>query len=346
MYMTKKFLIAALLMLAAVVPAGSAFAQTTSVTGTASLNPAVCLQLSSNLYVGAHDAYTNGQVTMLQQFLNARYGNQLVTGYFGTMTYGNVVRLQQELSLPQVGGVGPLTRAALVRLCTGGNPPPSNSGLSAFPTSGPSPLAIAFTATVPDANQYIINFGDGTNSGPFTGSAVSHTYTTAGTYTATLSPYIACAYATPIHCMIAVQNIGQVTITVTTPVQQNGFTVTSPTAGQVYTRGNDMTISWRGLIHETFAAEQDSSIIDLYTAAGVKVGTIAIANGISGTTQWHIPGYPQNYMCTMQYPNGLCGTNIQGQYYIKVTDVVGSGFDTNPTVIGTAQSGIFTINLQ
>jgi PKD repeat protein len=343
--MNKKFFVTALLVLAAVLPAGSAFAQTSSVTGTVGLNPAACLQLSSNLYIGAHDASTNGQVTALQNFLNARYGNQLVTGYFGTMTFSNVVRLQRELGVSAVGGVGPLTRAALIRLCNSGTPS-VNTGLTAQPTSGTSPLNVAFTATVPDANQYIINFGDGTNSGPFTGgSAVSHAYTIAGTYTATLSQYIACAYATPIHCMIAVQNIGQATITVTTPVQQNGFTVTSPTAGQVYTRGTDMTIGWSGLIHQTFAAEQDASIIDLYTAAGVKVGTIAIANGISGTYNWHIPAYPQNYMCTMQYPNGLCGINIQGQYYIQVTDVVGSGFDANSTVIGTAQSGIFTVNL-
>lgn len=344
--MKSKFFIGAVLALAAAVPVAFAFAQTSSVTASVSgsaMPTQSCPQISRNLYVGARDAYTNGQVTALQQFLNARYGNQLVTGYFGVMTSANVSRLQRELGVfPVMGGVGPLTRAALIRLCNGG----ATSGLSAFPTSGPAPLAVSFTATTPDANQYIIDFGDGSNSGPFQGASASHTYTAPGTYTATLSRYIACLYATPIHCMIAVQNIGQATITVTTQTQNSGFTVTSPTAGQVYTRGNDMTISWSGLIHQTFAAEQDSSIIDLYTAAGVKVGTIAIANGISGTYNWHIPGFPQTYMCTMQYPNGLCGQNIQGLYYIQVTDVVGNGFDTNPTVIGTAQSGIFTINLQ
>lgn len=353
--MNKKFLIGTALILAAVVPGAFVLAQTASVTPSVSgsvMIPGSCPQLSYNLYIGVRDYYTGGQVSALQQFLNARYGNQLVTGYFGVMTYANVARFQREQSVyPITGGVGPLTRAAIARMCSTTTPPPTATGLSANPAYGTAPLSVSFGGVVSDASQYIIDFGDGTNSGPLpsictsTNSCTisgSHTYGSAGTYNATLSRYISCMYSNP-RCMIAVMPVGQTTIQVQSPVQTNTLSVTSPTAGQVYSRGGQMTISWSGLIRETFVYEPHASIVDLYTAAGVKVGTIAIGNDLKGSYDWHIPGFPQNVMCTMQYPNALCGTNVQGQYYIMVTAVVGNGFDQNQTVIGTAQSGIFTI---
>jgi hypothetical protein len=211
--------------------------------------------------------------------------------------------------------------------------------------SGTAPLGVTFTATMPDANQYIVDFGDGSNSGPFQGSRtnITHTYASQGTYMATLSRYIGCMYSEP-RCMIAVMPIGTATVQVSAPVQTNTLSVTSPTAGQAYGHSEAMTISWSGLIRETFAYEPHASIVDLYTAAGVKVGTIAITNDLQGSYQWRIPPFPNNVMCTMQYPNGLCGTALNGSYYIQVTAVVGSGFDPNETVIGTAQSGVFTIH--
>lgn len=352
--MNKKFFIGAALILAVAVPGVYAFAQTATSGTTAYIPSYACPQLSANLYMGVRDYYTGGQVSALQQFLNARYGNQLVTGYFGVMTYANVARFQREQSVyPITGGVGPLTRAAIARVCgmTTLPPPPTTTGFSANPTYGTAPLQVSFSGTVSDASQYIIEYGDGSNSGPLpsictsTNSctvSASHTYGSAGTYNAMLTRYIGCMYSNP-RCMIAVMPVGQTTIQVNSPVQTNTLSVTSPTAGQVYSRGGQMTISWSGLIRETFAYEPHASIVDLYTAAGVKVGTIAIGNDLKGSYDWHIPGFPQNVMCTMQYPNALCGTNVQGQYYIMVTAVVGNGFDQNQTVIGTAQSGVFTI---
>lgn len=249
--MKRKFAITALLALMVAVPGAFAFARM-PLPPTYPPTPVVtsgCPQLSLNLYMGLHDWHTGGQVTQLQQFLNARYGNQLITGFFGPMTYANVARFQQEQSVyPITGGVGPLTRAAIARVC-------------GVVTTPPTPA----------------------------------------------------------------------------------LSVTSPTAGQVYTRGNAMPISWSGLIRATLAYEPHASIVDLYTAAGVKVGTIAIGNSLQGNMQWNIPTYAPDMACTMQYPNGLCGQNLQGQYYIVVTAVVGNGFESNPTVIATAQSGIFTI---
>lgn len=349
--MKRKFAIAAVLTLVMAVPTAYAFARMP-------LPPAYpptpvttsCPQLSLNLYMGLHDWYAGGQVSALQQFLNARYGNQLVTGFFGPMTYANVARFQQEQSVyPVTGGVGPLTRAAIARVCdvvvTPPPPIPSNPTFSATPLSGTAPLAVTFTTstTVYDAAQYIVEFGDGTNSGPVTVGTIAHTYNMPGVYTATLTRYVSCLYSNP-RCMIAVQSLGQVSVYVgAPPVQANTLNVTSPTAGQVYTRGNQMTISWSGLIRETFVYEPHASIVDLYSTAGYKVGTIAITNDLTGVYQWSVPSFRPDMACTMQYPNGLCGQNLQGQYYIVVTAIVGNAFEQNPTVIGTAQSGVFTI---
>ncbi|HVY72588.1 MAG TPA: peptidoglycan-binding protein [Candidatus Paceibacterota bacterium] len=351
--MNKKFLIGAALVLAAAIPSAYAFAQTAWPVIIAPAPTVSCPGLSYNLYMGVRDYYTGGQVSALQQFLNARYGNQLVSGYFGVMTYANVARFQREQSVyPITGGVGPLTRAAIARVCGGTTtPPPTTTGFSANPTHGTAPLSVSFAGTVNDASQYVVDFGDGTNSGPLPSIctstnlctvSTSHTYGSAGTYNASLSRYISCMYSNP-RCMIAVMPVGTVTIQVNSQVQTNTLTVTSPAAGQVYARGSQMNISWGGLIRETFAYEPHASIVDLYTAAGVKVGTIAITNDLKGSYDWRIPGFPQTMMCTMQYPNGLCGTNVQGQYYIQVTAVVGNGFDSNSQVLGTAQSGAFTI---
>jgi hypothetical protein len=81
----------------------------------------------------------------------------------------------------------------------------ANALLTATPASGPAPRAVAFETWVPqgDTNAYTVNFGDGTSSGPMSMrpsgvscvinrpcyvaiASTSHTYTSAGSYTATL----------------------------------------------------------------------------------------------------------------------------------------------------------------
>ena len=171
-----------------------------------------------------------------------------------------------------------------------------------------------------------------------------------------------CSYVgdtSPIRCMIADQQVvpGNYSIYVTNTNGQSAtqtFTVTSgqtglllqitsPATGQTFVRGQDMPIVW------TIGQNAPSSanlVLDLYTEAGSKVGTIAIPQITADSYTWHIPGFPQNYMCTMQYPNGLCGSDIPtGQYYIKAT-ATADGFNPNAAVYATAQSGVFTINLQ
>ncbi len=91
----------------------------------------------------------------------------------------------------------------------------NNGQFSAYPQSGSAPLFVSFSYRGAEENaQYYIEFGDGAAQvmdtqqiycirAPCINPAVAwHTYTTSGTYTATVSRYIACLYTNP-RCMIA-----------------------------------------------------------------------------------------------------------------------------------------------
>jgi len=333
----------------------------TGISSTAAVSAQYCPQLAGSLMIGSRGSY----VSALQQYLNQRYGNQLVTGYFGTATRANVIRLQEEMGISPIGIVGPLTRGTIQKWCTGNGGGTgwgggtTSTSLSANPSAGTAPLSVSFNGSVADGNTYIIDYGDGSNSGPLQAScptlqpypayndlhtsctiSASHTYASIGTYTAHMEQYLACLWSEP-RCMTfaAQKNLGQVTITVTSPVTLGGITVSSPVAGATYARGQDMTISWGYPV----TPNSTPMVIELYTAAGTPIGPIAVSNATSGSYPWHIPGFPQNYMCTQQYPNGLCGASIpNGQYYIKVS-AEQNALSGNPTVIASGQSGVFTI---
>ncbi len=109
---------------------------------------------------------------------------------------------------------------------------------SASPTSGTAPLSVAFSAMgLSPSGYYDIAYGDGANSGTLQappcaaagGCTISanHTYTSASTYTATLKTDPCPGQA----CLMPVQFLGTVTITVSSsPTVSPTFTA-SPTTG-------------------------------------------------------------------------------------------------------------------
>src|SRR3989344_5108765 len=159
----------------------------------------VCPQILRYLSQGS----TGDDVMNLQTYLGVS-----ATGYFGPLTANAVAKFQASEGLSQVGIVGPLTRAAFARRC--GYPNPQGSSLSATPTRGAAPLPVNFTFAPKTDNvgQYYIEFGDGDSQVMDTQqiycittpcispSFASHTYGTVGTYTASVSYYVACLYAT------------------------------------------------------------------------------------------------------------------------------------------------------
>lgn len=125
-----------------------------------------CPHLTRDLKLGSRDSTTGGQVSELQRFLSDWYDlnpDDYVTGYFGRLTRDNVMRFQREQGIMPVSGyVGPLTRAAIARVCSGTTPPPTSPTctLSANPPSitlGQSSL-LSWSSTNA-AQGYISNIG-------------------------------------------------------------------------------------------------------------------------------------------------------------------------------------------
>ncbi len=103
-----------------------------------------CFGFSHNLYIGATDATTGGEVTKLQQML----GITNPTGYFGPATRQAVINWQKAHGISAVGVVGPSTRAAMVCGASAAPAPTTDSSSTNKTTStAPVPVITAPTAT-------------------------------------------------------------------------------------------------------------------------------------------------------------------------------------------------------
>ena len=308
-----------------------------------------CPNLTYNLVRGSSDYYTQGQVSQLQSFLRSRYNDSRLTGgYYGALTASYVARFQQEMGVyPVTGGVGPLTRAAIQRAC-GGYPNPNP-----YPT--PTPSMTTFRL---DRNFTLY---DGDSARLTNGQLeVSLEDTDTRNNEATFDLTIACRAGT--YCIyaptrrytleegdsVAFQGFdvelvsvasGRATFRVTDTSSSNNATIdlTRPTSSDDVNQGDTQRIAW-----STSDEPTDSSVVlDLYTSGGSKVGTIAITSDTDGSYSWHVP--VRGTFCIQQYPNGLCGYDLDGRYYIKASLVEGTGFNGGAT-LDSDTSGTFTIN--
>lgn len=162
--------------------------------GTTSLSTS-CPYLTHSLWRGM----SGSDVIGLQQFLIQQnlLASKYATGYFGFLTQTAVRQFQSQQGITAIGIVGPITRAAITRVCVG----TISGNFTASPQFGEAPLAVRFTSTAPPGGNIgsSINFGDGVSDTLYPapvcatcdlqGSA-SHTYTSPGTYTATLSKVV------------------------------------------------------------------------------------------------------------------------------------------------------------
>ena len=138
--------------------------------------------------------------------------------------------------LPVAGGVVntrvPSQSITLVVIPSGtstGNRPPV-ARISATPTSGGSPLVVAFDgsgSTDPDGTiaSYAWDFGDGQQA---TGAKTSHTYTKGGTFTVTLT----------------VKDNTGATASTTVSIQVNATTLEAPSNFYAQRSGSDVTLRW------------------------------------------------------------------------------------------------------
>jgi peptidoglycan hydrolase-like protein with peptidoglycan-binding domain len=166
---------------------------------TGSVASPVCPNFVRSLSVGA----TGSDVTALQQFLSSQgFLNVSATGYFGVLTRAAVANWQAHNGVAASGSAGlgifgPLSRSFLAKRCAGATSP-SGVNFTASPASGPAPLTVQFNSNAPQGTSIgtSVNFGDGSSANllavPTCSSCnaegiVSHTYTSPGTYTATLT---------------------------------------------------------------------------------------------------------------------------------------------------------------
>jgi len=79
-----------------------------------------CLDISNNLTYRSRDVSTGGDVSALQDFLQAKgYLNSEPTGFFGVLTLQAVKSFQQANGISPTGFVGPITRAKIKSLTCG-----------------------------------------------------------------------------------------------------------------------------------------------------------------------------------------------------------------------------------
>jgi peptidoglycan hydrolase-like protein with peptidoglycan-binding domain len=113
-----------------------------------------CPNLSRNLFFGSGGS----DVIALQNFLIAQnllpQGDN--TGYFGRLTKAAAIEFQTQQSVPSTGLVGPLTRAAIAKMCGGEQTAVSNQNANTT-TSNTSGSAISLTKFGPDAHG---SYGD------------------------------------------------------------------------------------------------------------------------------------------------------------------------------------------
>jgi hypothetical protein len=186
-----------------VVGAGSAAAQRVRVTRPVGV-PAANVRVPTNP-VGVpvrHVTVSRGPVRAPIRLTPAEANEPLSTTSTSIPSDLNVGNAQPFIA-QLLGGVAVInsTRESRTAMPTSGTQ--QNIGFSAAPTAGPAPLLVTFSATGFSPGAYTVFFGDGTNgqldselpycparttpcTGPAFGSA-SHTYQSAGSYTATLT---------------------------------------------------------------------------------------------------------------------------------------------------------------
>jgi PKD repeat protein len=159
--------------------------------------------------------------------------------------------------------------------------------VTATPASGTAPLAVSFSGPTPDSGTASWTFGDG---GTASGSSVSHTYATAGTYTATYTGQFT-----------AGPRVLTTTVTVTAPV------VTPPPGG------GGGTPACTGCPTASFTMDSSSgrtpfTVQFTDTSVGATSRSWNFGDGVTDTT----PNPTHTYTASGTYTVTLTATNASG----------------------------------
>jgi len=149
------------LMVASLLFTGSlAFAQTNLTDGDPSNDECISLQ-TSLLRFGSRDASTNGEVTVLQDFLISKgmLGGQ-TTGYYGRLTVNAVKVYQRSIGVSPTGNVGPLTKSILERETCSISTQSTNAPVSSVTAPGVATVATKPQTCVITTDKRIYTLGD------------------------------------------------------------------------------------------------------------------------------------------------------------------------------------------
>lgn len=186
------------------------------------------------------------------------------------------------------------------------NLPPVASTAGTTPTSGTAPLAVSFVGTAssdPDGivSGYLWNFGDGTTS---TLGNVSHTYSAAGTYTATLT----------VTDNAGATATASIVITVGAPVSAKSDSVSS------------LALSWVASGKSAVYASGTATIVD---GAGKVLPGAAVTFSLSGLASGTATVVTDRYgRATLNSPK--LATTAKGSITYTVTNVSLAGYTYNP----------------
>jgi peptidoglycan hydrolase-like protein with peptidoglycan-binding domain len=141
--------------------AGADTIQGTVASTAPSVQPALCVTLTHSLALRSRDAVTSGEVTSLQNFLAAQgYFHVTSTGYFGSITMDAVTQFQRANGVSAIGVVGPMTRAAIVRVGCGTVSQSPVTIYSISPVAGPLGTTVSVTG-FGFTSDNTIRFGNG-----------------------------------------------------------------------------------------------------------------------------------------------------------------------------------------
>ncbi len=161
-----------------------------------------CVDLTYNMGYGAVDANTNGEVSVLQDFLatttsstGAFYLLSESTGYFGSLTKNAVANYQKDHFIsPNSGYAGAYTRAEIKKSTCGTTVTQSTVGLTATTTTAVVVSNSAYDFNINYTNR-VSSSTDSANSGFYacgtgmTGNVLANvTWVSPGVYTSTTAP--------------------------------------------------------------------------------------------------------------------------------------------------------------
>lgn len=228
-----------------------------------------------------------------------------------------------------------------------------SASLSTIPASGSAPLTVTFALSATDSSDsngvyYTITFGDGQASGFSRTSypSMMHTYTSAGTYNATVTRRTQCSSW---ECLGASATVATATI-IAGAVSGTPFSISSPTSGQSVQQGQTLPISW----NSQNAPAGSAAALWLVKSNGKNAGLIARNQPVNGTFSWQVPGSQCNSsgVCVVIADSPSAYSTEPGAYWVvgniyTPADAYLGGYPPAypviPTFSATATSSLFSI---